>query len=43
MVLVDTLGDPIEDLSPKEFRQQNFFLRLAKNLLLIIFFHLLFL
>ncbi len=38
MVLVDTLGDPIEDLSPKEFRQQNFFLRLAKNLLLIIFF-----
>lgn len=38
MVLVDTLGDPIEDLSPKKFRQPNFFLRLAKNFLLIVFF-----
>lgn len=38
MVLVDTIGDSIGELSPKKFRQPNFFVRILKNLTLIIFF-----
>jgi len=38
MVLVDAIGDSIEELSPKKFRQPNFFVRILKNLILIVFF-----
>jgi LPXTG-site transpeptidase (sortase) family protein len=38
MVLVDTIGESIDELNPKKFKQPNFFIRVVKNLTLIAFF-----
>ncbi len=38
MVLVDGVGDQFLDIGPKKFKKPNIFLRLLKNIFLILFF-----